>query len=431
MTDNAKIMTASCAAGAAFAVIPTAYGIMKNLAPKPLTKDDILSVRDGGFETASGCRVSLRGINLNDEIYACKRDGEDISEGLLDIFSGFEGRFGRYGARKLMNEYSANFVSDNDLKYISKLGADCVRVPLRYYEIFRKDSCKGDGDFERLDKIVEKCRKLGLYVIFDLHSAPGFQNNDVSCGKADSCTLFGSGKESFEARNAVIRLWSQMAAHYKDEPAVAAFDLLNRPLNRVPDTEGAVETLHKFYHRIFKAIRNIDENRIIIMESAGYDESLPDAKKYKDKNVAFGLYSHFHTTFETDSMVKSVVKNRSGGVPYIVCKIRTDENWNYSLGALCDRNISWIMGDFKGAQGRYCLFEGTPEAADLSSESYDELTAKWQKPLSTKNFTENKELAKTLKTYFAYGTPIIGKEPAKKPEIKVKFGTKIIKGVKK
>ena len=251
MTDSEKILAAGCAAGAAAATIPAVYGFVKASAPRPLTDEDFLHAENGGFVSECGANIALRGINLNDDLFYFAKADLDKNAGSYDVFAALESRFGRYGARELCCKYNEAFISPSDLKYIRKLGANCVRIPLRYRYLYRKENCKGDSDFERLDSLVEKCKKLGIYVVFDLHSAPGFQNGSSSCGAADKSVLFSSGKDGFDARNDVIRLWTQVAAHYKDEPAVAAYDLLNRPLHFIADWEKKLDTLHKFYRRIY------------------------------------------------------------------------------------------------------------------------------------------------------------------------------------
>ena len=67
MTDSAKIMAAGCAAGAAAAVIPTVYGIVKTFS-RPLEERDRLTAQGDGFVTAAGKQVFLRGINLADAL---------------------------------------------------------------------------------------------------------------------------------------------------------------------------------------------------------------------------------------------------------------------------------------------------------------------------------------------------------------------------
>ena len=49
----------------------------------------------------------------------------------------------------------------------------------------------------------------------------------------------------------------------------------------------------KLYKRIYKAIRNVDPDHIVIMQAANLPETLPEAEGMT--NVAYGLYSHFHT----------------------------------------------------------------------------------------------------------------------------------------
>ena len=62
----------------------------------------------------------------------------------------------------------------------------------------------------------------------------------------------------------------RIATRYKDEPTVAAYDLLNEPL---PKRTGAAakykDQLEPLYRRITKAIRAIDKRHMITLE--GYD----------------------------------------------------------------------------------------------------------------------------------------------------------------
>lgn len=427
MTNGTKFAVAGCAAGTAAASVPLVYGLAKNLKPKPLDENDFLHTQDGGFVAANGAKVWLRGINLSDEIFFIENGGAPLNPGNYEAFALFEERFGRYGARKLIGNYYQNLVSVADLKLIKKLGANCVRIPLRYKYLFRKENCKGDIDFDYLDKLVEKCRKNGLYVIFDLHSAPGGQNN-LSLLPDEKSVLFDSSKDGFEARNAVVRIWSQIAAHYKDEPAVAAYDLLNRPLAKTVDWERCVDTLHKLYRRVYKAIRNVDPEHIVIMQAANSPDTLPEAAEYK--NVAYGLYWHFNTTFETDSLIAAVNKLKSRNIPFVVSKIRCDGSWDYSLSALCDSGISWIAGDFKAATGACALYTADVEKIVFEDDNYDVMTEKWSKPLATKNFTVNKEMKALLKEFFGRGYVYIEPtEGGKKPKhLNLRFGKSTLIG---
>lgn len=436
MNTGTKFMAAGVTAGAVAASIPVAYGMIRNMIPKPLAESDRLHVENGSFYTAEGTLLCLRGVNFNDELFFFKKDGMDLPANNYDIFDVFEERFGRYGARKLIQTYNENFTNASDLKAIKKLGANCVRIPLRYRNLFKKENCKGDIDFDYLDGVIESCRKAGMYVILDLHSAPGYQNNDSACPSNGESILFDSSKAAFEARNAVIRLWTQIASHYKDEPSVAAFDLLNRPLNKVAGWEEKSDALNKFYLRLYKAIRTVDSERILIMQSPHSPQELPVFDKPLE-NVAYGLYSHFHTTFETDALVSGINNIKERNIPVVICKLRSEENTDYSLTALCDCGVSWFFGDYKGPVGTPCLYTGSPDPADFDADNFDAMTEKWTKPLVTKNFAVNKELSAILKSHFGYGYVSVGSVKAESdtkktlPKFRVKFGSNIITGLNK
>jgi len=427
VTNGTKFMVAGCAAGTAAASVPLVYGMVRNLKPKPIDENDFLHTEGGGFVAANGARVWLRGMNLSDEIFFIENNGAPVAADNYEAFALFEERFGRYGARKLIGSYYENLVSLSDLKLIKKFGANCVRIPLRYKYLFRKENCKGEPDFEYLDKLVEKCRKLGLYVILDLHSAPGGQNNITLAPDEDS-VLFDSSKDGFEARNAVVRIWAEIAAHYKNEPAVAAYDLLNRPLAKTANWEEKVETLNKLYKRVYKAIRNVDPDHIVIMQAAFSPETLPEVDKMS--NVAYGVYSHFNTSFETEALISALDSLKSRGVPFVACKVRSEGGWNHSLSALCDCGISWLAGDFKAASGMSALYTADIEKIIFADDNYDTMTEKWAKPLATKNFTLNKEMQIQLKEYFGYGyVTVEAGETEKKPKyFSLKFGKSTLLG---
>ena len=161
MTDNEKILVAGCAAGAAAATVPAVYGFVRATARQPITDRDFLRAENGEFISECGAHMSLRGINLNDDLFGFTKADLDGNAADYDVFAALEARFGTYGARLLVSKYNENFITPSDIKKIAKLGANCVRIPLRYKYLLSKKNCKGDIDFERLDKIVEKCKMKG------------------------------------------------------------------------------------------------------------------------------------------------------------------------------------------------------------------------------------------------------------------------------
>lgn len=375
MTVGSKIMIAGCSAGAVSAVLPAAYATACNYIRRPITKEDFLSVSGSGFVTAGGKEVILKGVNINDEVFDCLNYGTPIPDGNGEAFRLIEKRFGNYGARDLFFKVIESRVSDDDIRYFKKTGINCIRIPLRNYVLLKNGNAeKEDIDFSRLDKLVAKCRKAGIYIIFDLHAAPGYQNNDKSCGKENDCKLFERSRRSFGYRNDTIKIWTKLAKHYKNEPAVAAYDLLNRPLNRVVDADEKKEMLFSLYNRTLKAIREMNDNHVVIMECAGMIERLPDAEKLKGKNVAFGIYSHYHTVYEAKSVIKSVLKLKENNMPVIACKVRLYENCSHIPDMLDSEGISWLGGDYKGKSTENYLYAMKSSPVELTGGDYASIT---------------------------------------------------------
>ena len=78
--------------------------------------------------------------------------------------------------------------------------------------------------FRWLDRAIAMAAQAGIYVIVDMHGAPGGQSND-------QCTGHGGQNKLWlpENRKRAAFLWKKIAERYRDNPTVAAYDLLNEP----------------------------------------------------------------------------------------------------------------------------------------------------------------------------------------------------------
>src|SRR5258708_33606133 len=90
-------------------------------------------------------------------------------------------------ARQFWKTYRDNYITREDIHFIKQSGFNSVRVPFSY-RLFVSDGTtarlEGPG-YELLDRVVDWCRREGLYVILDMHAAPGGQtgaNIDDSFG---------------------------------------------------------------------------------------------------------------------------------------------------------------------------------------------------------------------------------------------------------
>src|SRR5947207_11538948 len=130
--------------------------------------------------------------------------------------------------RRFWKAYRESYVTQEDTRFIKQSGFNSVRVPFNY-RLFVSESepekLEGPG-YELLDRIVDWCRKEGLFVILDMHAAPGGQTGDNIDDSWGYPFLF----ESARSQDLTVSLWRKIAARYRDEPAVIGFDLLNEPI---------------------------------------------------------------------------------------------------------------------------------------------------------------------------------------------------------
>ena len=78
-------------------------------------------------------------------------------------------------------QFKDNYVTRQDIRFIKSTGANTIRLPF-HYKLFTDEDYMGitgrqDG-FARVDSLVEWCRESELFLILDMHDAPGGQTGD-------------------------------------------------------------------------------------------------------------------------------------------------------------------------------------------------------------------------------------------------------------
>jgi len=76
---------------------------------------------------------------------------------------------GPEGAAAFWQKYRENYVTREDIALLHRAGFNAIRVPL-HYSLFESDDAEG---FKLLDQLILWSRAEALYVILDMHAAPG------------------------------------------------------------------------------------------------------------------------------------------------------------------------------------------------------------------------------------------------------------------
>lgn len=210
---------------------------------------------------------------------------------------------GEQAGERFWRQFRRNYITEADIQRIAELGFNSVRPALnaRLFLAEGENAAYVSEGFELLDNLVKWCKKYGVYVVIDMHGAPGGQTGtNIDDSPRDDVELFTEPRN--QAR--LVGLWVKIADLYKNEPTVAAYDLLNEPL---PQRTGAAEKykaeLEPLYRRITKAIRTVDQRHMITLEGADWANDWSVFTKRFDDNV---FYQFHYYCWDRPEKLKSI-----------------------------------------------------------------------------------------------------------------------------
>ncbi|PKP44529.1 MAG: glycoside hydrolase [Bacteroidetes bacterium HGW-Bacteroidetes-13] len=250
----------------------------------------------------SGEKIFLKGVGLGNwllpEGYMWKFGG--LGDRPRKIEKVVEDLIGKEKATHFWKTYRQNFITEADIKRIAELGYNSVRPALnaRLFLTEGENPEYVEEGFKLMDSLVSWCKKYKVYVIIDMHGAPGGQTGaNIDDSPNDIPELFIDKK--YEEQ--LINLWVEIARKYKDEPTVAAYDLLNEPL---PKATGAAEK-HKhllvpLYKRVTAEIRKVDTKHMITLEGFDWSNDWSVFDKPFDSNVFYQF--HYYCWARPDNL---------------------------------------------------------------------------------------------------------------------------------
>jgi len=231
--------------------------------------------------------LRLRGINLGNwfepEGYMFLFEGGPQSPREIEAF--FNELVGPAAAQEFWSRYRQQYITKADIDALARSGFNSVRIPL-HYRSFLPGSRAG---FETLDPIIAACRDARLWVILDLHCAPGGQtgtNIDDSWGYP---WLYDSPQD----QQLSCDVWKHIAQHYRDEPTVLGYDLLNEPIPHYPRLQQYNRDLEPVYRRIAAAIREVDGNHVLILGGAQWDSNFQVFGPPFDSNSMYTFHKYW------------------------------------------------------------------------------------------------------------------------------------------
>jgi len=240
-----------------------------------------------------------------------------LQEGYMVLSSSFAGTqheyrakieelIGKEGADEFYSRWYANHCTKTDIDSLASWGFNCIRLPMHYnlYTLpIEAEPVKGqntwlDRGFVMTDSLLSWCKANKMYLILDLHAAPGGQGNNASISDYD--TTKHSLWESDENKAKTIALWGKLAERYADEEWIGGYDLLNetnwnfdgKNLNGCEDTLNV--PLKQLLQDITTEIRKVDKNHIVIIEGNCWGNNYKGIMQPWDSNMVYSFHKYWN-----------------------------------------------------------------------------------------------------------------------------------------
>ena len=284
-----------------------------------------------------------------------------LQEGYMMESSGFantqhelkvkiEQLIGKDGMNEFYDAWLTNYCQKEDIDSMAAWGFNSIRLPF-HYNLFTlpielepvsgEDTWLTKG-FEMVDILLDWCEANQMYLILDLHAAPGGQGKDAAISDYDSSKP--SLWESAENRRKTVALWKKLAERYANEPWIGGYDLLNETNWDMPGNT----LLRNLYNQITAAIREVDKNHIIFIEGNWFANDFTGLTPPWDNNMVYSFHKYW--SYNDQGSIQGYLNMRNQyNVPLWLGEAGENSNvWFTSAIDLVEKNkIGWAWWPYK------------------------------------------------------------------------------------
>ncbi|QCX38277.1 carbohydrate-binding protein [Aureibaculum algae] len=275
-----------------------------------------------------------------------------IKEKIIDLI-------GIEKTKTFYDSYLTNGITKRDIDSLAAWGFNSIRLPMHYnlYTPAIEDETTDEitwieKGFKMTDDVLEWCKENKIYLILDLHAAPGGQGKDANISDYDPSKP--SLWESEANQKKMIALWRKLANRYKDESWVAGYDIINEPnwgftgQNKNGCDETSNAPLRKLMVATTKAIREVDNNHIIFIEGNCWGNNYEGILPVWDENMVLSFHKYWN--YNTPGSIQQMLDYRTQyNIPIWLGESGENSNvwFKDAINLVEKNNIGWAFWPMK------------------------------------------------------------------------------------
>jgi endoglucanase len=340
----------------------------------------VFQVKSQGFLRSSGKYIVNEGGDTI-QIRAMGLGGWMLQEGYMlqtsdfanaqhEIREKIEEVIGKDDTDLFYEKWLANHCQRSDIEAMASWGFNSVRLPMHYNlftlpieeEPVANQQTWLDKGFEMTDSLVAWCKDNDMYVLLDLHAAPGGQGYEsgISDYDPDKPSLW----ERKANRDKTKALWKKLAERYAEEPTIMGYDLLNEPNWDIPGNA----LLRQLYKEITDSIRTVDTRHMIFIEGNWFANDFSGLTPPWDDNMVYS--PHKYWSYNDQASIYWVLAIRDAyDVPVFFGESGENSNtwFTEAIRLFEDNHLGWAWWPLKKIESISCPLSivKTPEYETL------------------------------------------------------------------
>ncbi|KDQ06363.1 glycoside hydrolase family 5 protein [Botryobasidium botryosum FD-172 SS1] len=240
-------------------------------------------------------------------------------------------------ATSTLQKHWSTWIVEDDFRQISAAGLTHVRIPIGYWSIPSSISPAPfiTGAWPYLLQSIAWARKYNLYVIVDLHGAPGSQNGYDNSGQRLDQPTWAATPSNIQRTVDAITMMAQEFSKPEYKNVLSSIELLNEPAGF---NSSILQAIRPYWTEGYNAVRALSQDIVVTIGDAFMGVSFWNGFLVPPSAANVLMDTHVYQVFSDDQLSLTNDQHISAA-----CAVGP------SLGSYSSRNLWTIVGEWSAS----------------------------------------------------------------------------------